>query len=159
MAMLVRWNPAREVRAAQRDMDQLNHFIEEAFRAFNGGTANDTDARSREYTLALDVHETADAYTVVTALPGVRSEDIAIEVHDGVLSIAAEINADHNADDNTRTLLRERRYGKFSRRVRLPKDVNAAAVQAAYENGVLSLTLPRSEAAKPRQIPVNAAVR
>jgi HSP20 family protein len=107
--------------------------------------------------LALDVSEADNVYTVTTALPGVKADDIQIHLKDGVLTISAEIPQRVNErKDGERVLLRERVWGKFSRSVRLPDTVNGDAVEAVYEDGVLTLTLPKAEAALPRTIAVKA---
>jgi HSP20 family protein len=103
---------------------------------------------------ALDVEENADAYTVRANLPGVNLDDISVNIHEDVLTVSAETAAE-NRDENSKMLIRERRFGKFSRSLRFPAIVDGDAVEASYENGVLSITLPKAEHVKPRQIPVN----
>jgi len=148
MSTLIRWNPAREISAMER---MLNTMIEDRTRAIRG-TASDTATG----TLALDVTETETGYTVTTTLPGVTAEDIKISLHEDVLTISAEIAQNTEKKDGERVLLRERTWGKFSRSVRLPNSVKSDAVEASYENGVLSLSLPKTENAQPRTIPVKA---
>jgi HSP20 family protein len=142
MSTIIRWNPIREMAAMQSAMDRL---FEDSWRnarpAFNGNA------------LALDVYETDADYTIVAALPGLNADDIHISVHEGVLTIGAEV-AEHEVDENTRVLLQERAFGKFSRSVNLPQPVANDGVEASYENGVLTLVLPKTPEAQPRQIPV-----
>jgi len=138
MANVIRWNPVRELSSMQQLVDRL----------FEDATRNNAVGS----TLALDVHEDNSSYTVSTALPGVDSENININLHDDVLTIEAEIPA--NTVEGKRTLLQERVSGKFSRRVRLPLSVKSDAVEATYENGILTLTLPKAESAQPRTINV-----
>ncbi len=107
------------------------------------------------YSLALDVDESADAYTVRANLPGVRQDNISVNIHDDVLTISAETAAE-NRDEASKTLIRERRFGKFSRSLRFPAQVDGDAVEASYENGVLRIALPKAEGVKPRPIPVKA---
>lgn len=147
MTTIVRWNPIREIEQMQRAFD-------EAFRGVSGGFAT---VNAGSHALALDVHEDEKGYRVVTALPGVKADDIHVEVEYGVLSISAEINEEKTEGDGKRALLRERRYGKFSRRLRLPQTINANAIDAQYQDGVLTLNLPKAEEAKPRLIPVKVA--
>lgn len=149
MSTLIRWNPVREISAMER---MLNAMIEDRTRAVRG-TATDTATG----TLALDVVETEANYTVTTALPGVNAEDIKINLHDDMLTISAEIpQRISEQKEGERVLLRERTWGKFSRTVRLPNSVQPDGVEATYENGILSLTLPKAEHALPRTIPVKA---
>jgi HSP20 family protein len=125
---------------------QLDRMFEDAWRPLYEG----------ESALALDIDESETGYTVSTAIPGVDPEEIDINLHDNVLTISAETNAEEEHEgDGKRALVRERRYGKFTRSVRLATPVDADNVEANYENGVLTLEIPKSEEAKPRRIPVN----
>ena len=102
---------------------------------------------------ALDVEENADAYIVRANLPGISQDDISVNMHEDVLTISAE-SAAENRDEASRMLIRERRFGKFSRSLRFPTAVSGDAVEAAYEDGVLRISLPKADSAKPLQIPV-----
>jgi HSP20 family protein len=73
--------------------------------------------------------------------------------HDGVLTISGEVHHE-SADENDRVLVRERSYGKFSRRINLPATVDADKIVAGYDSGVLTLEIPQAESAKPRQIEI-----
>ena len=118
------------------------------------GAANEFEGR--RYGLALDVEEDSDAYILRANLPGVKLEDISVNIHDDVLTISAETAAE-SFDENSRVLIRERRRGKFTRSLRFPVDVRGDAVAANFDNGVLNVRVPKAEEAKPRQIPVNVA--
>ena len=142
MSTIIRWNPFREVVAMQNAMDRL---FEDAWRG-----AWPTDALSAQ-SLPLDVHETDSNYTVSAALPGVNSDQVNVKLHDGVLTINVEL-PQPTTPENTRALLQERVWGKFSRTVSLPQPVNADKVEATFENGVLTLVLPKTEAVQPRLI-------
>jgi HSP20 family protein len=102
---------------------------------------------------ALDVHEDKDGYIVHVELPGLKREDIEVSLHDGSLVISGERKAE-NLEEGIEVHRRERFYGKFSRVLSLPTAVNADKVNAAYKNGILTVTLPKAEEAKPRQINV-----
>ena len=141
MTTVVRWNPVREMAAMQSALDQL-------FDNTWHGTRGTADVGA----LALDVHETDQNYTVSAAVPGVGAEAVSISFHDSVLTIAGEIP--QVTHENSRALMLERGYGKFQRSVRLPQAVDTSAVEANIENGVLTLTLPKTAEAQPRQIPV-----
>lgn len=142
MANLTRWNPIRDMMDLQSTMDRL---FEETWRAGARGWSAD---------LALDIDENDNAYTVVTSLPGVHPENIDITFHEGVLTISGETQQQERAE-GTRNLIQERAYGKFSRSVRLPQPVNGDHIETNLDNGVLTVTLPKSEEAQPRRIPVN----
>ena len=145
MATIVRWNPMREFAAMQDAMDRI--FEENRRTLRNGNYGVNTRA------LALDVHENDNTYTVMTVLPGINPDDINVSLHDGALTISAEI-IKPEVEEGTRVLLNERVYGKFSRTINLPNAVDADNVEAAYDNGMLTLTLPKVAEAQPRQIPV-----
>jgi HSP20 family protein len=111
--------------------------------------------RANGQPLALDVHENNDTYTIVADLPGVNADDISIQFQDDVLTISAETQQEKN-EANGNMLIQERRYGKTSRSLRFPVHVNSTAVEADYNNGVLTVTVPKAEEVKPRRISVNA---
>lgn len=111
---------------------------------------------ARGFGLALDVEESQDAYIVRANLPGINQDDISVNIHEDVLTIAGESAAENLAEDS-KVLIRERRSGKFSRSLRFPTVVNGEAVEASFEQGVLSITLPKADHVKPRQIPVRVS--
>lgn len=115
--------------------------------------ANIGELEKRGFNVALDVEENPAAYLVQANLPGIKLEDISVNIHDDVLTISAETAAEQRAEDS-RTLMRERRYGKLSRSLRFATTVDGDAIEASLDNGVLSITLPKAEHVKPRQIPV-----
>ncbi len=111
---------------------------------------------ARGFGLALDVEESQDAYIVRANLPGVALEDISVNIHEDVLTISGESAVEKVAEDS-KALIRERRSGKFSRSLRFPTVVNGEAVEAGFENGLLSISLPKADHVKPRQIPVKVS--
>jgi HSP20 family protein len=147
MARLVRWSPFREMVDMQRRLDRIFDDM--------GQNLPESDWSEAGNWLALDVHETDDAFTVETDLPGLKAEDINVSLHDNMLTISAETNREEQKENQNR-IISERRYGSFQRSIRLPNAVNPDQVEAHFENGVLHLTLPKSEEAKPRQIEVKS---
>lgn len=115
-----------------------------------------SEFENRGYDLALDVEENPEAYIVQANLPGISLDDISVNIHEDVLTVTAESVAEQR-DEHSRMLIRERRYGKFSRSLRFPTVVDGNAVEANFENGVLSISLPKADHVKSRQIPVNVA--
>lgn len=143
MNTVIRWNPMmREMAAVQNAFDRI---FEDAWRSTRGGTAHKI--------LALDVRENDEAYNIVTTLPGVSADQVEVSLQDNVLTISAEVQQEETTE-GTRVLLQERAYGRFSRSINLPQEVDPDKVEAAYENGVLTLTLPKLPEAQPRVIPV-----
>lgn len=141
MSILIRRNPIREMAAMQSAMDRL---FEDTWRGFNVESDN---------VLGIDVHETDEAYTLFSNLPGVSADNIEITLHDGVLTIGAELPK-LMIEEGVRVHVAERPYGHYTRTIRLPKAVDSNAVEADYNNGVLVLSLPKTAEAQPRQIPI-----
>ena len=151
MTTLVRWNPTRNIRRMHTDMDRLIESFFETPRVGHTASRN----------IALDVVETDKGYTVSAAVPGIKSEEIDIVVEDGILTISGETknSFEHSSDESEDTPspkfhIRERFYGSFNRKIRLPKDVDADAISASQEDGVLTISLGKSEAAQPKKITV-----
>ena len=103
---------------------------------------------------AIDICETDSAYLVKTDLPGMRNQDLDITIDDGVLTINAEHAEETDEKEKGRLIRRERSYGKFSRSLRIGKDVDDKNVTAKYQEGILSLTLPKKEKARPHPVKV-----
>jgi len=108
------------------------------------------------FTPAVDIEETDGAVVLSADLPGVDEKDIEVTVHQGVLVLTGK-REDKREEETENTIYRERRYGAFFRRFRLGSKVDPDAIVAAYKNGVLTVTLPKKEEAKPKQIPVASA--
>lgn len=106
--------------------------------------------------LAVDVYDENGDLVVKTELAGLKKEDIKIEVTDGVLSISAETRADKDVQDKD-YYLREHRYGRTSRSLRLPADVDAAKARAEYADGVLKVRMPHKKDATPRSMEVHVS--
>jgi HSP20 family protein len=103
---------------------------------------------------ALDLYQTSDNVVARFELPGMRKEDIEISLHDGALTVSGERKIESaNGGKAERT---ERYVGKFRRSITLPVHVDASKVRASYRDGILTVTLPKSEEARPRQIQISA---
>ncbi|HEY3594485.1 MAG TPA: Hsp20/alpha crystallin family protein [Polyangiaceae bacterium] len=129
--------------------DEMNSLFEVPFLAAGG-----RQQLFNGWTPALDVYQNADNVVAVIELPGMRKEDIDISLHDGTLTIAGErkSESEQNEDNAERT---ERFVGKFRRSITLPTRVDAGKVAASYKDGVLTVTLPKAEEAKPKKIEVS----
>ena len=106
------------------------------------------------WTPALDIHEDKDNFIVRAELPGMKREEIDVSLHDGALSISGERKVEQKFEE-AEVYRTERFFGKFQRTVSLPAAVAADKVKAQYKDGVLTITLPKTEEAKPKQIDVN----
>jgi HSP20 family protein len=114
------------------------------------------DAERAASPLALDVKESDEAYVVKATLPGIDPQDVEITYTNKTLTIQGELKSEEE-HENERYQLRERYSGKFYRQLRLPFPINEEAIDAKYEHGILTLTLPKSEELKPKKIVVQAA--
>lgn len=110
----------------------------------------------RPWTPSVDIFETQDELVVKADLPEVKQEDIAINLENGVLSLKGERKFERK-EDKAGYHRMERSYGSFARNFAIPETVDAEKVQAAFKDGVLTITLPKKEIAKPRAIKVNIA--
>jgi HSP20 family protein len=106
--------------------------------------------------LALDVIENEDEYLVRASLPGLNPDDLEITYINNALTIKGEVKGENEVKES-RYHLRERRYGSFARSILLPSNVSAEKIEAKYENGVLTLKLPKAEEAKPKKIDVKSS--
>ena len=128
-------------------MDRL--FDDPFFR--NGFASYPSDAVS----VPLDVQAKDDEYLVYAAVPGLSANDLRVEVQGNTLTLRGEVFAPANGEQ-TNWLLQERAYGKFSRTLTMPTELEAGKVEANLENGVLTLRLPKAETAKPKTITIKA---
>jgi len=143
-----RWDPFRETISLR---DAMNSLLQESFVRPGG-----LQGQSSPGTLPLDVTENENEFVVKASLPGVKPDDVEITVHGDTLTIRGESKAEEEKKGE-HWHLRERRYGSFQRSVALSTPVDSDKAHAHYEHGVLTLTLPKSEAARPRQIKVGGA--
>lgn len=116
----------------------------------------DTEAPlSGSFAPALDVEENEDGFTLHVELPGVEADEVDVSIEENVLTIAGQ--RDFYSDKTTDGFRRvERRFGSFHRAVRLPDRVDPDGVKAAYKDGLLTVSVPKSESAKPRRIQIEA---
>ena len=149
-----RWDPFGELVSLR---EAMNNLLEESFvRPRQGGGAG--TAPSAPAGLPLDIRETPEAFVVTASVPGARPEDVDITVLGDALRISGQQRDERQEQgQGNRWILRERRLGAFERLVRLPTTVQSGAAQAEFKDGVLTVTLPKAEEAKPRSIPVRAS--
>ncbi|GAB3490429.1 hypothetical protein GCM10027399_07550 [Curvibacter fontanus] len=95
--------------------------------------------------IRMDVKENGDAYTVSAEIPGVRKEDIHVTIEGGMVMVRAEVKQEDSQTQDDRLLRSERYFGSVSRGIQLPQDVDQGRAQARYDNGVLTLTLPKKQ--------------
>jgi HSP20 family protein len=105
---------------------------------------------------AVDIREDKERLTIKAELPGMKKEDINVSVHENMLILSGEKRCEEE-DKQGETYRSERCYGRFQRSIALPSSVETGKIDASYRDGVLTVTLPKSEAAKPRQIDVKVS--
>lgn len=142
---IVQWEPARELTSLQSEVNRLfNSFFEPSAARPSG----------RRWSPALDVVERDDHYVLRADVPGVREEDISVELDGNVLTISGRREAEH--DEQRAGYHRvERVTGEFSRALTLPEGIDADAITAAYDRGVLEVRVPKPEQAKPRKVAIS----
>jgi HSP20 family protein len=154
---LVRWNPVRDVTAWHPVSDLASEFlnmqreIDRVFDRFRGGAVDDGDIST--FLPVVDIAEHAEAFEVKVELPGVNKNDVKITVHDDVLTIRGEKKQEEEKKGKNYHRV-ERSYGSFQRSFTLPSSVKGDKIEAVYDNGILAITLPKVEEAKPKEIEV-----
>lgn len=149
MNSLVRFSPNTELRRLQREVDSL-------FDSFFPRQRSEENEAEQQAVWAprVDLAETEDHYVVHLDVPGMKKEDLQIRFQDGQLSISGERHAEHTEDDKDYVRV-ERTFGRFYRAFTLPRRVEEGQIDAAYNDGVLTITVPKAEETKPRRIEVS----
>ncbi|OFV99401.1 MAG: molecular chaperone [Acidobacteria bacterium RIFCSPLOWO2_12_FULL_54_10] len=147
MSTLVRWEPFRELVNMRDRMDRL-------FQDYPGRSWPEEEALAKDiWNPPVDVFETKDSLVLKADLPQVNKEDVDISVDGNLLTIRGERKREKEINEKDYYRM-ERSYGTFSRSFTLPGTVNAEKIEASFEGGVLSVTLPKKEESKPKQIKV-----
>lgn len=146
MANITRWEPFHEVVSLRNAMDRL--FDESFLKPFGG----DGSFFGYEWP-SVDLTETGDEITAKVSLPGMKPEDVKISLTGNILNISGEYASESETKEKGVTHhLREHRYGAFSRSITLPTAVQGDKIKADYENGLVTLTLPKAEEARPKTV-------
>ncbi len=145
--VMQRWDPFAELRQMQETMNRM-------WRNF--GLWPDADAGREYWTVPLDVLQEGDNIVVRASLPGVKPEDIEVTIENDLLTIKGQTSVERETREDS-YLMRERRTGAFHRSLRLPDTVDTEKAESRYEHGVLTITFPKLEARKARQIKINVA--
>jgi HSP20 family protein len=147
MRTIARWEPFRGVTTLQ---DQINRLFNDAFE--HTGEQSSLSA----WAPAVDIYETEHELVVKADLPDVDPKDLDIRVENNLLTIRGERKFEKKVNEEN-YLRVERSYGSFARSFTLANTVNPDAIKAEYQNGVLTLSIPKREEAKPKQIKVNVS--
>lgn len=145
---LVRWQPLRDLTSLQ---DRVNKLFHEFFPEIEGETLS---LMQPWFSPKTDVYEEDDSILLEMEIPGIRQEDLNITVENNVLTVSGE-RKHRESRKQERYHRTERFYGSFSRTFTLPATVDADQIEAKYENGVLSLKMPKKAEARPRQIKIS----
>ena len=154
---LIRWSPLRDVASwhpvgdLANEIVQMQREIDRMFDHFRGGVADDTNGAT--WIPAVDIVEQNGEFIVKTELPGVDRKEVKITVQDNVLTITGEKRQEAQKEGRNYTRV-ERSFGTFQRSFTLPTTIASERIEASYNDGVLTISLPKVEAAKPREIEV-----
>ncbi|MEJ2010390.1 MAG: Hsp20/alpha crystallin family protein [Acidobacteriota bacterium] len=147
---ITRWEPFRDLVTTQ---DRFNQLFNDTFaRAFG----DPQEVAPRAWVPPVDIHETDDSLVLQAELPGVNPDDVEIRVEDNTLYLKGERKFEKDVKEEQLHRV-ERCYGTFGRNFALPGSVDASNVKAEYKNGILTLTMPKREEAKPRTIKINVS--
>jgi HSP20 family protein len=144
MTSIIRRDPFRDMMSLQSAMDRL---LDSALVGPNLAWPGDT------FNMATDIVENQDEYIVKVTVPGIEVDDLEITYNNNVLTIKGDVKEEKNVEES-QYILRERRLGSLTRSFSLPSNVKAENIQAQYNDGILTLHLPKAEEAKPKRIPV-----
>lgn len=145
MANLSRWEPVSEIMTLREAMNQL----------FNDAYTRPMSSGSMSVRPAIDLYQDNDNVVVKAAMPGLKAEDVEISITGDVLTLRGEYKQESEKKEATYHM-REQHYGSFERAIQLPTDVQSDKAQADFEDGILSITLPKAERVKPRKIDIKA---
>ncbi len=143
---VIRWDPFRDLNSLQ---DRMNRLFEET----NRGSRVDDPSSASAWSPAVDIHETDAEIVVQAELPGMDRKDIELNLENNVLILRGNRQFEKEAKDENYHRI-ERAYGVFSRSFSIPAVVDAAKIRADYKNGVLTIALPKTQQAKPKQIKI-----
>lgn len=143
---IVRWEPFRDTVASQENFNRL--FSEQFGRFFGEG-----ETGARTWTPAVDIFETDQNLVLKAELPGFDPKDVEVRIEDGTLYLKGERKFENETKQQNYHRI-ERSYGTFSRTFTVPNSINSDNVKAEYRDGVLTLTLPKREEAKPKTVKI-----
>jgi HSP20 family protein len=145
MSNLIRWEPAREMMTLREAMD---HLFDDAF-------TRPLTLRDGWSAPAIDMYQTDDEIVVKASLPGVKADEVQINITGEILTLKGETKQVEEKKDKA-WHMREQRWGAFERAIALPTEVVADKAKAEFENGILTITLPKAEEVKPKVINIKA---
>jgi HSP20 family protein len=145
--VLNKWEPVSDIVSLQDEMNRL-------FLDFFGRTPGRRLVGDSLWAPVMDIEETKDDIIIKAEIPGMTKEDVKIQVSGDIITISGERKREEENRDKTYHRI-ERSYGQFQRMITLPGEVQSAKAKASYENGVLTIKLPKSEEVKPKEISID----
>lgn len=143
MSNRLRWDPLRELNNLR---DNMNRILEEGLASVSGTT------------IAVDVYETEEMVVIETSpLPGIKPEEIEVSITGNTLTIKGETQEQAAQTESQTYLRKERRFGSFTRSITIPRPVKAEGAVASFKDGMLSITIPKAEDARPKVINIESA--
>lgn len=146
---LTRWSPARELLEMA---DEMNRLMSNVF----GDVTRETSFFKGTWSPAVDISEDKDNFYLHVELPGLKKDDVKVSYEDGILTIRGEKKAEREDKDVNYHRI-ERSFGMFERSFRVPTRIKEDNIEARFENGVLTITLPKAEEVKPKEIAVKVS--
>ena len=147
MSNLTRWEPAREMMTLREAMDRL---FDDAFTR----PLSVRDGWSMA-SPAIDMYQTDNEVVVRASIPGIKAEEVQINVTGDILTLKGEAKQEEERKERS-WHIREQRFGSFERSIVLPTDVKSDQAEAVFENGILTITLPKADEVKPKTINIKA---
>lgn len=140
-------------------LSDLTRQMERLFDEMNASWSGLLASTGGTWIPPMDIVETDNEIRCTIEVPGVPSENLQVAVQDGLLRISGTKSAEHEEGDEKSFRRIERRFGRFERYIRLPERVDIEKITANYENGVLTLVMPKRDSARPRQIPIQSSAK
>ena len=140
-------------RRPMRNLFNLHNQMEKVFSDLFASHEGETDMEETSWMPTVDISETENGFEIRAELPGVLEKDVNVSVTDNVLTIKGEKHQEAETDGKNYHRV-ERRYGSFQRSFTLPRHVETGSIKAQFTDGVLTLEIPKAEAAKPTEIPI-----
>ena len=150
---IVRWEPFRDLLSLQ---DRMNRLFDESYRSTQRSGSDDEWALGGSWAPAVDIFEQGNDIVLKAELPGVDPKDVDIRLENNVLSLRGQRKLETEVKRESYHRV-ERSYGAFSRSFTLPTVVDQGSIKAEFKDGLLRLTLPKREEAKPKQIQISVA--
>jgi len=149
---LVRWNPGKELMNVEREFNKIFNTFNRRF-GFDDSEGNIQEMENAVWMPLTDITENKDQYILKMDLPGVTKSDLKLSYEDGELKISGERKQEKEDKDSKYHRI-ERTYGKYFRSFTLPKKIEADKIKAEFKDGQLTVTIPKSEEAKPKELEI-----